>query len=442
MPIPNRSAEKVTSMTITKTIKVHQLARVEGEGGFSLRFKDGVLTQVLFKVFEPPRLFEALLRGRSYLEVPDITARICGICPLAYMLSACQAMEMGFGVELPFELKQLRRLIFYGEWIASHSLHVYFLHAPDYLGYADIVGLAKDHPQIAQRGLKLKNIGNAIVKLIGGREVHPVNLCVGGFYKLPAPADLKALVDNIRLARDAAYETVQWTAGFSFPDFERNGELVALHAPGVYALTEGELVSNRGLAVGIAEFEKYMVEEQVSHSTALHAKSRSDPAGYGVGPLARFNLNFAQLSPGAQKAAVAVGLNPPCTNPFKSIIVRSIEILHACEEVLTLIETYHPPLRPAVEVKPKATIAYGCTEAPRGLCWHKYRLDARGSVLEARIVPPTSQNQKMIETDLRAFAQAHADLAEPRLAMILEQIVRNHDPCISCSSHCLNIKSE
>jgi coenzyme F420-reducing hydrogenase alpha subunit len=429
-------------MSATKTIKVQPLARVEGEGGFSLRFKKGVLTEVRFKVFEPPRLFEAILRGRNFRQVPDLVARICGICPLAYMLCACQAMEAGFGVTLPAELKQLRRLIFYGEWIASHSLHVYFLHAPDFLGYEDFLALAKDHPAVAQRGLRLKQIGNAIVKKIGGREIHPINLRVGGFYKVPDAADLQSLSDDLRWAQKAATETVQWTAGFNFPDFERQNEWVALSAPDHYALTDGQLISNRGLCIDPAEFENFMMEEQVPHSTALQAKSRSDPSGYGVGPLARFNLNFAQLTAGAQKAAAAVGLKAPCTNPFKSIIVRSIEILHAVEEVQALIEQYRRPQQPAVDIKPRAAVTYGCVEAPRGLCWHKYRFNESGSVLEARIVPPTSQNQMMIENDLRAFARAHADLYEPRLAMLCEQIVRNHDPCISCACHCLQITSD
>jgi len=424
-------------MTEKRTIRVKQLTRVEGDGGVVVTIRDGRTAQARFTITEPPRLFEALLRGRRYAEVPDITARICGICPLAYMLGASQAMESGFGVAVDARSTSLRRLIFLGEWIASHSLHIYLLHAPDFFGLPDALSLAGQYPDIVRRGLRLKQVGNAIVRCVGGREVHPVNLRIGGFYRYPSREDLLALSDDLEWALEAARATVAWTAAFSFPDFDRNYTFMALHDPTRYALLEGHLHTSTGMDLAINHFESEVQEEQVDHSTALHARSREHGA-YLVGPLARFNLNFDQLSPAARSAARSVGLLPVCTNPFKSIVVRSVEIVHACEEALELIHRDNTMDPAPVTVTPLATTGYGCTEAPRGVCWHRYRMDGGGIVLDARIIAPTSQNQTIIESDLQAFAETHRDLPPDMLQQGCEQVVRNHDPCISCACHLID----
>ena len=410
------------------------LARVEGEGGLTVRIENDQVREVKLKIFEPPRFFEAFLRGRKYWEVPDITARICGICPVAYMMSSSYAIERAFCVNVEDQLRALRRLIYFGEWIESHALHIYMLHAPDFLGYQDAIQLAKDNPEIVQQGLQLKKLGNDMVILLGGREIHPVNCRVGGFYKVPKKQELLSLVDRLKWARDAARETAVWTATLHFPDFENNYEFVALRHPDEYAIIEGRLASNRGLDIEISEFERYFEEEHVEHSTSLHAvlKGRGP---YCVGPMARFNLNFDKLSPIAQQVARDVRLEPECANPFKSIVVRSIETVHACDEALRIIEKYEMPEKPAISVVPKAATGFGCTEAPRGICWHRYRLDEKGVVQDARIVPPTSQNQKMIERDLLEFAKKNMHLTEDKLTWMCEQVVRNYDPCISCSCH-------
>lgn len=424
-----------------KAIKVDYLARVEGEGGLTVKIDNDQVREVKLKIFEPPRFFEAFLRGRNYSEVPDITARICGICPIAYMMSSSYAIETAFGVSVDGQLRALRRLIYCGEWIESHALHIYMLHAPDFLGYQDAIQLAKDNPEIVQQGLQLKKLGNDIVILLGGREIHPVNCRVGGFYKVPKKQELLSLVDRLKWARDAACETAVWTATLHFPDFENDYEFVALRHSDEYAIIEGRLVSNRGLDIEISEFERYFEEEHVEHSTSLHAviKGRGP---YFVGPMARFNLNFDKLSPIAQQVARDVGLEPECANPFKSIVVRSIETVYACDEALRIIEKYEVPEKPGINGEPKAATGFGCTEAPRGICWHRYRLDEKGVVQDARIVPPTSQNQKMIESDLQQFVQKNMHLSEDKLTWMCEQVVRNYDPCISCSCHFLKLRME
>lgn len=423
----------------TKTIKVDYLARVEGEGSLYVKIKDKSIVDVKLKIFEPPRFFEAFLRGRNFSEAPDITARICGICPIAYQMSAVHAMEDAFGITVDGQLRALRRLIYCGEWIESHALHVYMLHAPDFLGYPDAIQMAKDHPTLVQRGLQLKKVGNEIVALLGGREIHPINVRVGGFYKVPAKRELALLAERLKWARDAALETVRWTSTLNYPDFEQNYEFVALSHPEEYPFNEGRLVSNKGLDISVRDYDDSFIEEHVQHSHALHAVIKGREA-YFVGPLARYNLNFNRLSPLAQEAALSAGLSPACYNPFQSIIVRGVEILYACDEALRIIDQYEKPEKPAVQIEPKAATGFGCTEAPRGILYHRYSTDADGVILDAKIVPPTSQNQKTMENDLWQFVPKYLDLPEERLSLQCEQAIRNYDPCISCATHFLKLK--
>ena len=434
----SRSGVKATVMK-TRTIRVDYLARVEGEGGLYIKLRDNSVVDVKLKIFEPPRFFEAFLRGRSFNEVPDITARICGICPIAYQMSAVHALENAFGIKVDGQLRALRRLIYCGEWIESHTLHVYMLHAPDFLGYQDAIQMARDHASVVQRGLQLKKVGNEIVSLLGGREIHPINVRVGGFYKVPLRSELRALAERLKWARDAALETVQWAASMPFPEFEQDYLFVAMNHPGEYPFNEGRIVSNRGLDIAVGNYEDNFTEEHVEYSNALHSVLKQQ-APYFVGPLARYNLNFDRLSPLAQEAARKAGLAPICRNPFQSIIIRSIEILYACDEALRIIAQYEPPERPANPTPVRAASGCSCTEAPRGILYHRYRVDGQGTILDAKIVPPTSQNQKVIEQDLSHFIPRFLTLPENELGWRCEQAVRNYDPCISCATHFLKLE--
>lgn len=424
-----------------RTIKVDYLARVEGEGAIDLKIKDNKLEEVRLKIFEPPRFFEAFLRGRNYCEAPDITSRICGICPIAYQMSAVHAIENAFGVRVEGPLRELRRLVYCGEWISSHALHIYMLHAPDFLGYESAIHLAKEHPGILERGLQLKKTGNDIMSLIGGREIHPINIKVGGFYKIPSKRELFTLKEKLEYARDAAIETVRWVAGFHFPDFEMEYTFVSLVHPEEYPFNEGCIGLGNDLEITIPEFDQYFEEHQVSYSNALHCTLKNK-GNYFVGPMARYALNFDKLSLLAKEIAKEVTLDRPCKNPFKSIIVRSIEVLYACDEALRIIDHYSEPEHAAITLIPKAATGYGCTEAPRGLLYHRYTIDTQEEILDAKIVPPTSQNQATIEADLWKFIPTCLDLPEDQLQWQCEQTIRNYDPCISCATHFLKMNIE
>ncbi|GAA4659421.1 MULTISPECIES: Ni/Fe hydrogenase subunit alpha [Amycolatopsis] len=421
----------------TRQLKVSSLARVEGEGALHLTVHNGQVQRAELNIYEPPRFFEAFLRGRAYTEPPDITARICGICPVAYQTSACNALEQACGVELDPPLAALRRLLYCGEWISSHALHIHLLHAPDFLGYPDAITLAKDHREIVERGLELKKAGNAILELVGGRAIHPINVRVGGFYAVPAPADFVALAEQLRRALDQAIETVRWVAGFEFPDLELDHELLAAWEPHRYAIERGDLRRTTGGVFPPAEFPEHVVEEQVPHSTALHA--RLDGRRYLTGPLARYTFSSSSLSPLARQAAVEAGLGAECRNPFRSVVVRAVEVVHAVDEALRLIGDYERPARAFVPVAPRAGTGHGVSEAPRGLLYHRYELGEDGLIRSAVIVPPTAQNQPAIEEDLRRVAAANLHLADAELTALCERAIRNHDPCISCSAHFLEL---
>ena len=424
----------------TRTITVGALTRVEGEGALHVTLKDGVAERVELNIYEPPRFFEAFLRGRAHTEPPDITARICGICPVAYQVSACNAIEDACGVRLDAALTELRRLLYCGEWIHSHTLHIYLLHAPDFFGYPDVISLARDHRAAVERGLALKKAGNRLMEQLGGRAIHPVNVRLGGFYAVPTRAELRPLTEQLRRAMDDALATVRWVSGFEFPDYELDHELFALTEPDRYAIENGAIRRSDGPPFPVAEFTDHVVEAQVPHSTALHATL--DGARHLTGPLARYSLNSAQLSPIARQAAAEAGLGAECRNPFRSIIVRAVEVVYAVEEALRIIDDYEPPPRPFVEVPARAGVGHGVSEAPRGLLYHRYEIGEDRLIRAATITPPTSQNQAAIEYDLGRVVTANIGLDDEALTTMCERTIRNYDPCISCATHFLTLTVE
>ncbi|MBU2517337.1 MAG: Ni/Fe hydrogenase subunit alpha [Proteobacteria bacterium] len=415
-------------------ISVDALSRVEGEGYLKLEISGRDVEVVRFGLYEPPRLFEGFLAGRHYGEAVDFVARICGICPVAHQTSCSQAMEDALGLELDGPLRNLRRLIYCGEWIESHALHVFMLHAPDFLGYPDALTMAQEHRQVVEMGLRIKKAGNSLVRLVGGREIHPMNFRVGGFYQAPEPERLRPLEVELEWAVQACQDALRWLARLPIPQYERRYLFVSLNQPGEYPIDRGKVVTSAGQNLEPGRFLDSFEEYQVPYSTALHARHRS-LGDYLVGPLARFNLNFDELSPLAREAALGAGLRPPVNNPFQSILVRGVELLYACQEALRLIRAYEKPRRPFLEAPNRAGRGYGVSEAPRGLLYHGYTLDGQGCIEKATIIPPTSQNQATIEADVGGIARANRKLGKKQLTRLCEQSIRNYDPCISCSTH-------
>ncbi|MCB1540422.1 MAG: Ni/Fe hydrogenase subunit alpha [Rhodoblastus sp.] len=422
-----------------RTIKTDYLARVEGEGGLKVVIRDGAVKSAELSIFEPPRFFEAFLRGRSFMEVSDIVARICGICPVAYQMSAVHALENALGVTVGGPIRDLRRLLYCGEWIESHTLHVHMLHAPDFLGFAGSIDMARVHGDELRRGLEIKKAGNEILRILGGREIHPINVRIGGFFRAPRKKEFAELAEKLKRARDLAIDAVRWVSAFEFPERERDYQFVALSHPTEYPFNEGQIVSNRGLNIAARDYGDHFVETHEKRSTALRSHMR-DGSTYLVGPLARYALNFDKLSPIAKELARETGLGAICRNPYRSIIVRAVETLYAIDEALRILDAYEAPERPFVDVEWRASTGYAATEAPRGLLHHRYSMSAEGTILDAQIVPPTSQNQASIEEDLQNYVGAFLGLPDEQLRHRCEQTVRNYDPCISCATHFLRLE--
>jgi sulfhydrogenase subunit alpha len=434
-------------MTTERTYKVEMLARVEGEGRFWLKVgDDGAVTDAKLAIFEAPRYFEAFLRGRSLFEVPDIVARICGICPIAYQTGATRALERILGIDpLPARLRALRRLMYCGEWIESHALHVFMLHAPDFLGFHSAIEMAAGgHQALVERGLQLKKVGNQIVEILGGRAIHPVSPRVGGFSRAPTPEQLRPLRAKLAAALELADDTVDWTRSLETPQFEQDYVFVALAAD-AYPIEFGDdlAISGRG-RIPVDEFLDHVEETHVEHSNALQCRLK-DGTPYLVGPMARLNLFHEQLHPRAIAALERVGLRLPVRNPYLSIVVRAIELVHAFADALDLVDDYlgAGQIEPAfVTGTVRAGAATGCSEAPRGLCWHRYAIDDEGLITEARIIPPTSQNQARIERDLVGLAPDLLRLEHGDATLRCEQLIRSYDPCISCATHFLRLEIE
>ena len=423
--------------------EVAQLTRVEGEGSLDLRVGPDGSVAAQLRIFEAPRYFERLVVGRTPDEVLDIVARICGICPVAYQMSAVHAFESLFEVPIDPAVRVLRRLLYCGEWIESHALHIYLLHAPDFLGYPGAVEMARDHRAVVERGLRLKQLGNRIVGILGGRAIHPVSVTVGGFSRAPRRAELEPLRPLLAAGIAAAQETVSWVAGLDMPSFDREPRLVALRHETDYPMNEGRIVSSDGIDLATGDWGQAFEEVQVPWSNALQARA-ADGVPYLLGPTARLALSSDRLHPTAGAALAATGLSPEALrrNLFLSIVSRAVELLHAVAEAADIVDRYVPPARAAEPWEPRAGSAAWATEAPRGLLFHRYQVDAAGTVQHAQIVPPTSQNQAAIEHDLELFAPTVLELPHAEATLRLEQLIRSYDPCISCATHLLELRVE
>jgi sulfhydrogenase subunit alpha len=423
----------------SRTIQVNYLTRAEGESALHITTRHGQVLDLRLEIFEPPRFFEAFLRGRDSREAADLTARICGICPVAYQMSTVHAFEHLYGISIDPAIRELRRLYFCGEWIESHALHIHMLAAPDFLGCDSIITMADKNREAVERGLRIKKVGNAIIAALGGRSVHPIGACIGGFTRVPSRGQLATLHEQLLRTRSDAVECVRWVAGFDLPSVTRDIEFVSLRHPYEYPMNEGRIVSSKGIDAAAADFEDFFEEHQVSYSNALHCKVKGR-GPYFLGPLARINLNFDRLGPGVATVAQETGIPWPNSNPYTSVVARALEVLYAVDEALRVIDAYQVPDAPAASFEVRAGVGRAITEAPRGMLYHAFETDERGLIRSTRIVPPTSQNQARIEADLRDLVPGLLDQPLAVATRMCEMAIRNYDPCISCSTHFLKLE--
>lgn len=420
-------------------IQVPLLTRVEGEGSLEFTARDGKLEKLHLRIFEPPRLFEKFLEGQDYTEVPHIAARVCGVCPIAYQMTSIRAMEKIFGLAEDPWVHAMRRVIYYGEWLQSHALHINLFAAPDFLGFADALQMASRYPDDVKRGMQLQGLGNDMLRLLGGRSVHPIGLRVGGFHRAPPKHEVADLVDKLLAARDMVREFAAWAVSLPRPVDEQDFVSVAISHLREYGLNEGQLVSDKGLAIDFAEYPQHFREHQVEHSTAHY--SMMDGRSYFLGPLARMNLNFKQLPPEVQAFSHELGLHFPSRNMFMNVAARALECYLAIVDSLNILQHYRLPVRPWQDFTPRAGIGHHCTEAPRGMIYHRFELGSDGRVKTATMIPPTSQNQARLEQNLHTAVERFGlEQADEDLRDLCEKVIRNYDPCLSCSTHFLQLK--
>ncbi|MFN3975944.1 MAG: Ni/Fe hydrogenase subunit alpha [Aquificaceae bacterium] len=418
-------------------VRLSALTRVEGEGGLEVYLDaDGKPKALKLSIYEPPRFIEGILKGKPYHLIPDITARICGICPVAYQMSGVQAIEDAFDVEIPKEIERIRRLMYFGEWIQSHALHVFFLHLPDFYRVPSILEMAKVDKDLVMVGMEIKRAGSLIIQSLGGRTSHPVSVVAGGFSHLPE--DLSQLIEPISLALEKGLWVMERLKDINFPDFELKEVAFVSLWEEEYPILKGDIYLE-GTRIKASSFKEVFEEFEVPYSTAKHSKLR-DGRTYLVGPLARFNNAFEKLSPLAKELALKHGLVPPLKNPYKSLLVRMLEIVHSLEKSLDLVKGYQKPEKSLVEFKPKRSEGFGVSEAPRGILWHNYAFDEEGRILKADIVPPTAQNLPAMELSLWEYIKDFDNVREETLQDLAEPMIRNFDPCISCATHFLKVE--
>ncbi|MBU1941048.1 MAG: Ni/Fe hydrogenase subunit alpha [Candidatus Thermoplasmatota archaeon] len=415
-------------------INIDYVARVEGQGALNLIIAhDGKVKNVEFRIFEPPRFFESFLIGRKYDEVMELASRICGICPVAHQITALRAIENALKINPSQQTKDLRKLTAISAHIQSNVLSMYFLSLPDLMGYESIIPMAKQHPDIIKRGLKLKKLGNDITDLIGGRAVHPVTMIVDGFSSLPSKNKLQDIRKRLLDAKQEALDTVDLFANLEIPDFHRKCEHVAISDPHNYAINKGQFRSTESLDCDEMHYRDVILERQKPYSTALHSFMKHRDS-FMVGPLPRLNINFNQLSTDAKTAAKNSGIRFPNYNPFISHLARAIELVHDIDESIELIDRI-PLKEEKKNIVCNAGFGAAITEAPRGSLYHSYELDNNGIVRGVDIVPPTAHNVNNIEKDMIEFVQTMHDSPVDEITLKCEMLIRAYDPCISCSAH-------
>jgi len=426
---------------MTKRIDVHHVTRVEGHGNIFVEVADGVMKECRLDIVETPRFFEAMLRGRPYLEASHITSRICGICATGHATASLCASERALGVELSEQTQLLRKLTFHGEILDSHILHVYMLVAPDFLGVGSVIPLATSHPEVVLRALRMKKLAGDICAVVAGRHTHPIAMTIGGFTHFPTAAELKALRQRLVDSRVDFDATVELAAQLPWPQFERDTEYISLHKPDEYAFIDGDILSSDGAQLPAERYLEVTNEFLVPHSSAKH--TRFQRSSYMVGALARFNNNYAQLHPRAKEAAAKLGLQPKVTNPYLNTAAQVVEIVHCVEDAIQVIDQLL-----ALNVKPEKPApvnledcdGVGVCEVPRGMLIHHYWINADGNLTGANCIIPTNQNLANLEADMKALVPTILDKPVEAMQHDLEMLVRAYDPCISCSVHVLKIE--
>lgn len=422
---------------MTKQITLNHITKIEGHASLSLGIDKNKVTKCELSAVEGSRYFEGLVKGRSFNEAHEITSRICGICSCAHVIAAISAVENALGYEASEQSKQLRVLLTLGERIRSHATHLYFLALPDYLGYGSALEMApKFRPQL-QTALSLMKAGNAILRIIGGRDLHPVSATVGGWLKLPAQKDIENIKKMLESSRQDAAKTCRLFSSLEYPSFESKAETFSLKCDNEYAVLEGKF-SSETCSFEKSQYKDFIKEYHEPRSTANFVVKGDHR--YMVGALSRLNNSHRQLSGNAKKMLELSKIKLPSKNPYLNNVAQAVEIMHCIDQGVAICNNLQIRSEQAEKMRLHAGTGIGALEVPRGTLWHEYTINENGQITNANIITPTAQNLLNIQEDIRDFVPRVTKKSKDKIILEIEKLIRSYDPCFSCSAHFLEVK--
>ncbi|EKE11973.1 MAG: nickel-dependent hydrogenase large subunit [uncultured bacterium] len=418
-------------------IKINHIAKIEGHTGFMASVLQGDVKSAKFEVQEGVRLIEGILIGRHYKDMPIIAQRICGICPVVHNLTSIKAIENAMKVEVSEETKKLRQVMEHAQFIHSHALHLFFLSLADFLDIENDLDLIKEYPEETKKAIKIREFGMEMIKLIGGRVVHPMRNEIGGFKKAPTLEEIQKLISMGEEIMPIVLELAAFFATIKTPNFSRPTEYISMHKSGEYAIYDGDIMSNKGLNISAQQFEENFHEFQRPKEIVKRVK-RDGKTSYMVGAIARVNNGHAKLSPAARNFLQSLNFNMPDYNPFHNVLYQMVEVIHCTEDALRLLrQLTHCDLNNTV-TKPyvvREGTAAAAVEAPRGTLYYWVDIDAKGYIKNVNIITPTAQFLTHLEDDISAFIPGILSKDEKAMERKMRAFIRAYDPCISCAVH-------
>ncbi len=422
---------------MSKKITLNHITKVEGHGSLNVEIERGKVKKCELMAIEGARFFEGLVKGKKYTELKEITSRICGICSCSHTLASISATENGLGVEVSEQVILLRELLAIGERIRSHATHLYFLALPDFTGHESAIAMAKNYKKEFARALKLVQLGNNIVEMIGGREMHPVSPVIGGFTHIPDKESFQKILQRLKDSRDDAIRTAKLFSSIKVPSFERKTEYLSLKQTDAFPLNTGRIVSTKGLNFDSKSYTRFIQEYLEDYATSKFAVKKGK--GYMIGALSRVNNNVKLLTKTAETLFMSKKLSTPIYNPFMNNLAQAVETVHWIERSIEILEQHSFKKEERSKIRLKAGRGVGVVEAPRGLLFHDYTYNSQGVLEKANIITPTAQNLRNMEDDIKAYLPTLLNKKKEDIVLDIEKLIRAYDPCFSCSTHFLKV---
>lgn len=408
--------------------------KIEGHAAFYAHLKSGHVDEARMIGLENDRFVEKILLGRKYWEAPIITSRICGICPVIHNVTSTKGIEAACNIEVTKQTKLLRKLMLCGQMVQSHSLHLYLLALPDFVGASSSFDLQKNHPDIFNNAIVLKRYADRIIEAVGGRATHPVASVPGGFKSYPKLENLKKLLDLAQEALETAEKTLRLFANLKFPDIKREVVYSALKSSKEYAYYDGESINFGNDQFKPDNYTHYVYEELRPYTRAKFGSLKGHVMY--VGAMARMNLSKIEGKK-TNELMAELNITPPFQNPFDNNTAQAVENYFFAEKSIELIEYFlkYGIKEEALKSPRKFGTGTAACEAPRGTLFHHYELDDKGNITKCDIITPTVQALASMEADMRHIEPIIKDMDLFERNKTIEMLIRSYDPCITCATH-------